>query len=195
MSPLNQAALDQLFLDAHTFSTWQDKPVPDSLLEQAWSLAVMGPTGANCLPLRVKFLRSAAEKEKLAPCLMPTNVPKVMAAPVTALLAADQEFYEELPRLYPHVNAKAWYDSNPTLAASTAALNAHLQAAYLLIALRTVGLDCGPMSGFDSAAADKAFFAFDPWQSFLLINIGYGDRSTPRLRDPRLSFAEACTIL
>lgn len=193
-TPLDATALDQLFREARTFSTWQDKPVTDALLEQAWSLAVMGPTGANCLPLRVRFLRSQAEKDKLAPCLMPTNVPKVMAAPVTALLAADQEFYEELPRLYPHVNAKAWYDSNPELAATTAALNAHLQAGYLLLALRAVGLDCGPMSGFDSAAADKAFFAFDPYKSFMLINIGYGEPSALHPRGPRLSFGEACEI-
>lgn len=191
---LDDHALDQLFRAARTHNKWQDKPVPESLLRQAWELAIMGPTGANCCPARLVFVVSAEAKERLKPSLMPANVDKTMAAPVTAIVGHDLEFFERMPRLYPQVDARSWYVGNPALAEATAFRNGCLQAAYFILACRAVGLDCGPMGGFDNAKVDDAFFAGTTIRSNILINIGYGNVEGLRPRNPRPSFAEDCTI-
>jgi 3-hydroxypropanoate dehydrogenase len=190
----DDATLDLLFRQARTHSNWQARPVPDDLLHQAWDLARMGPTSANCLPARIVFVRSAAAKEKLKPALAPGNVDKTMAAPVTAIVGHDLAFFELLPRLFPHADARAWFAGNDGLAKTTAFRNGSLQAGYFLLACRAVGLDCGPMSGFDNAKVDSAFFAGTTVESNLLINIGYGDSAGLYPRGPRLDFAEACRI-
>ena len=187
-------ALDLLFRQARTHSRWQARPVPDEMLHRAWDLARMGPTSANCLPARIVFVRGAAAKEKLKPTLMPGNVDKTMAAPVTAVIGHDLAFFEQLPRLFPHADARAWFAGNEPLARTTAFRNGSLQAAYFILACRALGLDCGPMSGFDNAAVDAAFFAGTTVESNLLVNIGYGDAAGLFPRGPRLDFAEACRI-
>lgn len=193
-TPLAEAALDQLFRLARTHSKFLDRAVPDDLLRQAWDLSSMGPTAANSLPARVVFVRSPEAKQLLKPALAPGNVDKTMAAPVTAIVASDHEFYEKLPKTFPHADARAWYVGNPALIAETAFRNASLQGAYLILALRGLGLDCGPMSGFDAAQVDQAFFAGTAVKANFLINIGYGDASALHPRNPRLSFDEACRI-
>lgn len=193
-SPVAQAALDQLFLSARTHSRFLDRAVPDDLLRQAWDLARMGPTAANSQPARVVFVRSPEAKALLKPALAPGNVDKTMAAPVTAIVASDFEFYEKLAKTFPQVDARAWYAGNAALIADTAQRNASLQGAYLILALRALGLDCGPMSGFDAATVDAAFFAGTPVKANFLINIGYGDPAALHPRNPRLDFEEACTI-
>ncbi|CAA7617329.1 malonic semialdehyde reductase [Magnetospirillum sp. UT-4] len=192
--PVEGAALDTLFLAARTHIQWQDRPVPEALLRRAWDLARMGPSSANCQPLRVVFVRSPEAKARLRPALMPGNVDKTMAAPVTAILAHDLEFHDKLPVLFPHADARSWFAGNEPLIQATAFRNATLQAGYLLLALRAVGLDCGPMSGFDNAAVDQAFFAGTPLRSNFLMNIGYGDASALFPRGPRLEFDEACRV-
>ncbi len=187
-------ALDLLFRQARTHTSWQDRPVPDQLLHQAWDLARMGPTSANCLPARIVFVRSPAAKEKLRPTLMPGNVDKTMAAPATAIIGHDLAFFEQLPRLFPHADARAWFASNEPLARATAFRNGTLQGAYFILACRALGLDCGPMSGFDNSAVDAAFFAGTTVESNFLVNIGYGDAAALFPRGPRLDFAEACRI-
>lgn len=194
-TPLEQAALDTLFLSARTHNRFLDRAVPEELLRRAWDLARMGPTAANCQPMRVVFVRGAEAKAKLKGALAPGNVDKTMAAPVTAIVATDMEFYEKLPKLFPQVDARSWYAGNQPLIAETAARNSSLQGAYLIIALRSLGLDCGPMSGFDAAALDAAFFAGTSVKSNFLINIGYGDAAALYPRNPRLDFDEACRIL
>ncbi|MGE5478673.1 MAG: malonic semialdehyde reductase [Bacteroidales bacterium] len=193
-TPVADDALDQLFRQARTHSRFLDRPVPDALLRQAWDLARMGPTAANTQPARVVFVRSPEAKALLKPALAPGNVDKTMAAPVTAIVASDLEFYEHLPRLFPHVDARAWYVGNEPLIAETAARNSSLQGAYLILALRSLGLDCGPMSGFDAAKVDAAFFAGTAVRANFLVNIGYGDPAALHPRNPRLDFDEACRI-
>lgn len=193
-TPLADAALDTLFLSARTHNRFLDRAVPDALLRQAWDLARMGPTAVNCQPMRVVFVRSPEAKERLKPALAAGNLDKTMAAPVTAIVAQDMEFYEKLPKLFPHADARAWYVGNDALIAETAMRNASLQGAYLILALRALGLDCGPMSGFDPAAVDAAFFAGTAVKSNFLINIGYGDAAALYPRGPRLEFAEACRV-
>jgi len=193
-TPAENTLLDRVFRDARTHNGWQERPVPDDLLRQAWDLARMGPTSANCQPLRVVFVRSAAAREKLRPALAPGNLDKTMAAPVTAILAQDMSFYERLPELFPHADARSWFAGNETLIDSTAFRNSTLQAAYFILALRAVGLDCGPMSGFDAARVDAAFLAGTTWKSNFLLNIGYGDPAGLYPRGPRLDFAQACRI-
>lgn len=193
-TPVADKSLDQLFLQARTHSKFLDRAVPDDLLKQAWDLARMGPTAANTQPARVVFVKTAEAKARLKPALAPGNVDKTMAAPVTAIVASDFEFYEKLPKLFPHADARSWYVGNETLIAATAFRNATLQGAYLILALRSLGLDCGPMSGFDNAKVDEAFFAGTPVKSNFLINIGYGDASALYPRGPRLDFDEACRI-
>ena len=184
--------LDRLFREARTFSHWQSRDVPDSLLRQAWNLARLGPTSANCQPMRLVLVRSEAGKAKLEPALSPGNVEKTMAAPVTAILAMDMAFYEHLPRLFHDPTARSWFAGKAAVIRETALRNATLQAAYYLLACRALGLDCGPMSGFDAEALDAAFFAGSTWRANFLMNIGYGERSSLHPRDPRLDFAEAC---
>lgn len=192
---IDQDALDRLFNEARTHNAWLDREVPDALLRRAYDLAKMAPTSANCQPMRVIFVRSQAEKKKLDPCLMKGNREKSMAAPATAIIAHDVEFYEQLPWLFPHTDARAWFADDAKKAEENAFRNGSLQGAYLLLALRAVGLDCGPMSGFDNAKVDEAFFAGTTWRSNFLMNIGYGDESVLHPRGPRPGFDDFCRIV
>lgn len=193
-TPVAEAALDQLFRHGRTHSRFLDRAVPDDLLRQAWDLARMGPTAANSQPARVVFVRSPEAKALLRPALAPGNVDKTMAAPVTAIVGADHEFYDKLAKTFPHVDARSWYVGNQSLIEETAFRNSSLQGAYLIVALRALGLDCGPMSGFDPAKVDAAFFAGTAVKANFLINIGYGDPAALHARNPRLDFEEACRI-
>ncbi len=191
---IDDKALDTLFLAARTHHGWQDRPVPDALLHRLWELARMPPTSANSMPARIVFVRSAAAKERLKPALSAGNVDKTMAAPVTAIIGYDTAFYELLPRLYPQADMRKGFVGNPAAAETAAFRNGSLQGAYLILAARALGLDCGPMSGFDNAKVDAAFFPGGTVKSNFLCNLGYGDPSKLRPRNPRLEFAEACRI-
>jgi 3-hydroxypropanoate dehydrogenase len=188
-------ALEQLFTRARTHNGWLDKEAPDSLLERAVDYAKWGPTSANCSPMRVVFVRSAEAKARLAPAMSDANRPKTMAAPATAIVAYDLDFPDHLPRLYPATDARSWFVGNEALIEETAFRNGSLQGAYLLLALRAVGLDCGPMSGFDKAKVDAEFFQGTRIKSNFLINIGYGDPARLYPRGPRLDFEEIASIL
>lgn len=190
-----QESLDILFNKGRTFSNWLDKPVDDALLKKAYDLAKMAPTSANCQPMRVVFVKSAGAKEKLKPALMEGNVEKTMLAPVTAIIGQDMEFYEKLTELFPHVDARSWFAGNDEVIASTAFRNSSLQGAYLLLALRGLGLDTGALSGFDQEKVDAAFFAGTSIKSNFLMNIGYGDASKVHDRLPRPTFDEMCKIV
>jgi 3-hydroxypropanoate dehydrogenase len=192
---LDQAGQDLLFLNARTYSSFLDRPVADDVLRRAWDLARMGPTSANCQPARIVFVRSPEAKEKLKPALAPGNVDKTMAAPVTAIVGQDLKFYDLLPRLFPHADARAWFVGNEPLTLATAFRNSSLQAAYFILACRSLGLDCGPMSGFDATKVDAAFFPDGQVKANLLINLGYGDATGLYPRGPRLEFDEACTVV
>jgi 3-hydroxypropanoate dehydrogenase len=195
MSQLNDESLDLIFRKARTHSAWLDQPVDDALLAQAYDLAKMGPTSANMCPLRIVFVKSKAAKEKLKPALDAGNVDKTMAAPVTAIIAMDIHFYEKLPKLFPHADAKAWFKDLPENVLEVIALrNSSLQGAYFMLAARSLGLDCGPMSGFNNAKVDAAFFAGTTVKSNFLCNLGHGDASKLFPRSPRLDFEEACQI-
>lgn len=207
---LSEEALARIFLEARTYNGWLDKPVTDEQLRQLYDLMKWGPTSANGSPARFVFIRSSKAKERLRPALSPGNVDKTMAAPVTVIIAYDLLFYEKLPKLFPIKPAmRDLYVSNPQLVEETARRNSSLQGAYLIIAARALGLDCGPMSGFDNAKLDEEFFGagkdcegfeqeFFPAghvKSNFLCNLGYGDPSTLMPRLPRLEFNEACTVL
>lgn len=192
---LDATALDVLFNEARTFTWWQDRPVSPELLQQVYDLARMGPTSANACPARFVFLHSASSRERLRPALSEGNVRQTMSAPVTVIVAHDMEFYEQLPRLYPHTDARSWFAGKEDAVKTTAFRNGTLQGAYLMLAARALGLDCGPMSGFDNARVDAEFFADTRWKSNFLINMGYGDRSHLRPRNPRLPFEDACRLL
>lgn len=194
-APLSETALQQIFTEARTFSAWQDRPVSESTLRQVYELAKYGPTSANSSPARFVFVQSEQAKERLRPCLAAGNVDKTMAAPVTAIVAYDLEFYERLPTLFPHTDARSWFAGKPAHIEETAFRNGSLQGAYLIIAARSVGLDCGPMSGFDRAQVDEAFFPNSSWRSNFLCNLGYGDPERLHPRSPRLEFDEACQIV
>src|SRR5580704_9919593 len=173
MLQLNDESLDLIFRKARTHSAWLDKPVDDALLAQVYDLAKMGPTSANMCPMRVVFVRSPAAKEKLKPALDAGNVAKTMAAPVTAIIGMDVRFYEKLPVLFPHADAKAWFKDLPENVLEYVALrNSSLQGAYFMLAARSLGLDCGPMSGFNNAKVDEAFFAGTTVKSNFLCNLG-----------------------
>ena len=191
---LDEEALDLLFREARTHNGWQDKPVSEALLQQAVDLMKFGPTAVNASPLRIAFVRSAEAKEKLRGALMEGNVEKTMAAPVTAILGYDRAFYDHLPRLFPHADAKAWFAGNEAFANDTAYRNGTLQAAYFLLALRGVGLDAGPMTGFDADKVDAAFFAGTKVRANILVNIGYGDTAKLYPRSPRLSCEEIASF-
>jgi 3-hydroxypropanoate dehydrogenase len=192
---LSDAALDQLFRTARTHNELGGE-VSDETLHRLYELAKWGPTSANMSPLRLVFVRSPEAKAKLAPALDEGNYAKTVAAPVTAIVAYDMAFYDKLPYLFPHTDAKSWFDSKPEPALETAALrNGSLQGAYVLMAARALGLDCGPMSGFDNARVDEAFFAGTRIKSNFLINLGHGDVAKLFPRSPRLSFDEAAQIL
>lgn len=191
---LDDAALATLFTEARTHNGWMDKPIGDETLKALYDLTKMGPTSANCSPARFVFVRSPEAKEKLRPALSSGNLEKTMAAPVTVIAAIDGEFYEKLPELFPHADARSWFTSSPDVAEETAFRNATLQAGYLILAARALGLDTGAMSGFDKAKVDAAFFAGTTWKSNFLINLGYGDPSKLFGRLPRLGFEDACLL-
>jgi 3-hydroxypropanoate dehydrogenase len=191
---IDAPSLDLLFRTARTHNAWQPKPVPESLLREMFDLAKMAPTSANCSPMRLVFVTTADGKARLKPALAPGNLDKTMAAPVTAIIANDTRFFEELPRLFPHADAKSWFAGNETLAAATAMRNGTLQGAYLMLAARALGLDCGPMSGFDAAKVDAEFFPDGRFKSNFLCNLGYGDPSKLFPRSPRFEFDDVCQL-
>lgn len=208
--PLGDDALDQIFRTARTYSAWLDKPVTDETLQKVYDLMKWGPTSANCCPARFVFIRSKEAKERLRPTLSPANVEKTMAAPLTVIVAYDLLFFEKLPKLFPHRPAmRDYFASNPELIEATARRNSSLQGAYLIVAARAQGLDCGPMSRFDNAKLDEEFFGagkegevreqeFFPAgsvKSNFLCNLGYGDPAKLFPRDIRLEFSEACSVL
>jgi 3-hydroxypropanoate dehydrogenase len=190
MTTIDPASLAQLFREARTFSHWRQRDVPDGMIEEALALALLGPTSGNCEPMRVVLVKSPEGKERLLPCVSSGNSEKVRTAPVTAIVAYDTLFYEHLPRLFPHTDARSWFTSNEALATETAFRNSSLQGAYFIMALRAQGLDCGPMSGFDPQAVNETFFPDGRWQVNFLLNIGYGDRDALHPRPPRLEVGE-----
>jgi 3-hydroxypropanoate dehydrogenase len=192
---VSEEGLDLIFRKARTHSDWQDRFVPEDLLRRVYDLTKMGPTSANMCPARFLFVVSKEAKERLKPALAPANVDKTMTAPVTVIIAHDLEFYEKLPKLFPHADAKSWFAGNTAFIQESAFRNGTLQGAYFMIAARALGLDCGPMSGFDSKKVDETFLAGTPWRSNFLCNIGYGEASKLHARGPRLDFEEACRIL
>jgi len=192
---LPKEVLDQLFFAARTHNGWQAKDVPDSLLHTLVDAMKMAPTSANCSPMRLVFVKSRAAKEQLKPFLSTGNLAKTMAAPVTAIVAHDLKFYDHLPRLFPHADAKSWFTSSEAHANTTAFRNGTLQGAYLIMAARALGLDCGPMSGFDNAGVDAAFFTGTTYKSNFLINLGYGDPAALMPRSPRFDFADIAKIV
>ena len=210
MNRLDDTALDLLFRKARTHNVWLPKPVSDDTLRELYELMKWGPTSVNSCPARILFLRTPEARQRLLPALSPGNVEKTMSAPVTAIVAYDGRFYEQLPKLFPHTDARAWFVDTPELAEVTARRNCSLQGAYLMLAARSLGLDCGPMSGFDAAKVDHEFFprsaAGEPdiAQEFFpdshvktnfLCNLGYGDPSKLFPRQPRLDFDEACKLI
>jgi 3-hydroxypropanoate dehydrogenase len=192
---LPDASLDQLFRDARTYNAWQDRDVPDSLLHELIDLAKLGPTSANCSPARFLFVKSRAAKEKLKPHLSEGNREKTMKAPVCAIIGYDLDFYEHLPYLFPHTDAKSWFEGKPTKIEQTAFRNGTMQGAYLIMAARALGLDCGPMSGFDNEAVDKEFFADTNVKSNFLCNLGFGDGADLKPRAPRFRFDQIALIV
>lgn len=192
---LEKKALDVLFNDARSHSHWLEQPVDDALLRQVYDLAKMGPTSANCQPLRIVFVKSKEAKEKLKPCLDKGNVDKSMSAPVVALFGMDLEFYEQLPKLFPHTDARSWFKGNDKKIYDTAFRNGSLQAAYFMLAARALGLDCGPMSGFDNDKLDAAFFAGTKVKSNFICALGHGDASKLFPRSPRPTFDDFCKVV
>ena len=189
-----EAILDLVFREARTLDKWTTAPVSREILAEAWDLARLGPTSANCGPGRIVFVESAEAKARLKPCLSRGNVEQTVTAPVTAIFGHDLEFPDLLPELYPYADARSWFAGKDDLIQTTAFRNGTLQAAYFMLAARALGLDCGPMSGFDNAAVDAAFFAGTSIRSNFLCNLGYGDRAGLRMRAPRLDFDTACRI-
>jgi len=192
---LDDRSLDLIFRSARTHSAWLDQPVGDDLLRELYDLMKWAPTSANSSPARIVFVKSEPAKQRLLSAVIPGNIDKTRTAPVTAIIAQDHEFYEKLPHLFPHADARSWFVGNQPLIDTTAFRNATLQGAYLILAARALGLDAGPMSGFDNAKVDKEFFSGTHIRSNFLINIGYGDASELFPRSPRLPFEEAAQIL
>ena len=192
---LDDRSLDIIFREARTHNVWLDKPVSDELLHRLYDLMKWAPTSANCCPARFVFVRSAEAKQRLLPAMSPGNVEKTRTAPVTVIVGYDLEFYEKLPKLFPQTDARSWFVGNQPLIDAAAFRNGTLQSAYLLIAARALGLDAGPMSGFDHEKVDEEFFAGTKVKSNLVINLGYGDSSKLFPRNPRLPFDEAARIL
>ena len=193
--PLDNNSLDILFRTARTHNGWLDKPVSDQLLRDVYDLMKWAPTSANSSPARIIFVKSDAAKQRLLSALIPGNIDKTLTAPATAIIAQDHEFYEKLPQLFPHADARSWFAGNQPLIDTTAFRNATLQGAYLIMAARALGLDAGPMSGFDNAKVDQEFFSGTQIKSNFLINLGFGDESKLFPRSPRLTFEEAAQIL
>lgn len=195
-APLDARALDQLFAAGRTHNRWTAEPVDDALLRQAYELASFGPTSMNCEPARFVFLKTEASRARLLPALSPGNVDKTKAAPMTVIVATDTRFYEHLPQLFPHnPTARDMFANNPDMAQATAFRNATLTGGYFILAARSLGLDCGPMSGFDPAKVNAEFFPDGRYQANFLINVGHGDGSQLFPRQPRLSFEQAVTVL
>ncbi|AHE98107.1 malonic semialdehyde reductase [Thioalkalivibrio paradoxus] len=191
---IDRKALDQLFFEARTHNEWQDRPVPDALLRELYDTLRWAPTSANCSPARIVFVKSPEAKERLLPALIEGNVEKTRIAPVTAIIAHDLDFPETLPRLFPHTDARSWFEGNDPLIESTAFRNGSLQGAYLILAARALGLDCGPMSGFDPEKVNEAFFAGTRIRANFLCNLGYGRPEALFPRSPRFDFDDVCRI-
>jgi 3-hydroxypropanoate dehydrogenase len=192
---INDEAMDLLFREARTRNGWQDRKVSRPLMQAVYDLMKWGATSANCSPARFVFVASDEARAKLKPFLSGNNAEKTMKAPVCVIVAYDGEFYEKLPKLFPHTDARSWFVGNEKLIADTAFRNGSLQGAYFMLAARALGLDCGPMSGFDNAGVDRAFLAGTAWKSNFLCNIGYGADENLFPRSPRLEFDEACRIV
>lgn len=194
-SALPTATFDQIFFDARTHNAWKDQPVSDELLVRLVDTMKMAPTSVNCSPARIIFVKSPEAKARLKPHLMEGNVAKTMAAPVTAIVATDFQFFEHLPKLFPHTDARAWFVGKKPFADATAVRNGTLQGGYLILAARALGLDCGPMSGFNNDGVDAAFFAGTETKSNFLCNLGYGDPAGLHPRSPRFAFDEMAKIV
>jgi len=192
---LDHTGQDLIFNTARTQNSWHPQAVAEELLRRVYDLTKMGPTSANCSPARFIFVVTKEGKEKLKPCLGAGNLEKTMAAPVTAIIGYDTKFYDLLPELFPHADARSWFAGNDAVAQETAFRNSTLQGAYLMIAARSLGLDAGPMSGFDQAAVNAAFWPEGQVKSNFLCNIGYGDDKQVFARSPRLPFERACQII
>lgn len=192
---IDMTALNQILLEARSHNAWQDREVPDALLRELVDVMKMGPTSANCSPARIVFVKSPAAKQRLMPYLSSGNVEKTTTAPVCAILADDYRFYDYLPKLFPHDDAKSWFEGNDAKIADTAFRNGTLQGAYFIIAARALGLDTGAMSGFDQAGVDREFFPEGHIKSNFLCNIGYGDPEGLFPRLPRFDFGEIAEIL
>lgn len=192
---INDEALDIIFREARTRNGWAPRDVSRTLMQAVYDLTKWGPTSANCSPARFVFVTSKEGKERLKPHLSGGNRDKTMAAPVCVIVAYDMEFYEKLPKLFPHTDAKSWFVGSEELIKETAFRNGTLQGAYFIIAARAIGLDCGPMSGFDQEGVNREFFAGTPYKANFLCNIGYGTDENLFPRNPRLDFNEACEIV
>jgi 3-hydroxypropanoate dehydrogenase len=188
-------ALDQLYREARTYSAWLPEPVSAGILREVYELAKLGPTSANCSPARFVFLTTPAAKARLVPALAPGNVEKTQTAPVNVIVAWDTEFYEELPKLFPHADMRSSFAEKPAVIEEAGLRNSSLQGAYFILAARSLGLDCGPMSGFNAAKVNAEFFPDGKWKANFLCNVGYGDRSKLYPRGPRLTFEEACQLI
>jgi 3-hydroxypropanoate dehydrogenase len=193
--PIDAQCLDQLFFDARTHNEWQDRPVSDKLLRELFDVLRWPPTSANCSPARIVFVKSPEAKAKLLPALIEGNVEKTRAAPVTAIIGYDLEFHEHLPKLFPHTDARSWFVGNQPLIEATAFRNGTLQGAYLIMAARALGLDCGPMSGFDADQVNEAFFAGTSTRVNFLCNLGYGRPEALFPRSPRFEFDDVCRVV
>jgi hypothetical protein len=194
-SKIERHVLDQLFTEARTHNSWQPKPVSDEQLKELYDLFKFAPTSVNCNPAKILFVKSPQEKERLIACVNPGNVDKTRNAPVTAIIGMDLDFYENLPTLFPHVDAKSWFVGKDGFIEATAFRNSSLQGAYMIMAVRALGLDCGAMSGFDADKINAEFFPNGRVKVNFLLNIGYGNSANLMPRHPRPSFAEACKIL
>jgi 3-hydroxypropanoate dehydrogenase len=194
MKRIDDAALDQLFRGARTYSAWLQEPVAPETLHELYDLVKWGPTSANCCPLRIVFVQSRAAKEQLVACMNPGNVDKTRQAPVTAVLGMDLEFHDKLPQLFPHTDARSWFAGKPATIEATAFRNSSLQGGYFILAARALGLDCGPMSGFDADKVNAAFFPDGKVKVNFVCNLGHGDPARLHARSPRLKFDQACRV-
>jgi len=192
---INDEAMDLIFREARTRNGWRDRKVSRPLMQAIYDLMKWGATSANCSPARFVFVTGDEARERLKPFLSGANAAKTMQAPCCVIIAHDAEFYEKLPELFPHTDARSWFAGNEKLAADTAFRNGTLQGAYFMIAARALGLDCGPMSGFDNAGVDREFLSGTTWKSNFLCNIGYGSDENLFPRSPRLAFDDACRIV